>query len=282
MRGILGLGLVVCVGCATDASDNIIEQALDSGNGTSLNGTSLNGTSLNGTSLNGTSLNGTSLNGTSLNGTPIVAVSATGAPLAGTAVVGSTWTGTATNGATVTLRVDSAEQDAAPDSDVWFYGVSYETADGWHPLCGGELAMTVAGVWDGTATYASSATQFTFACRHTSIAKCVELGYKTYLGRASHMASCVRLLRGDFCGTGVAYTVDNVLLDLYDNLGVQSDTESWTPEAEWTPAGARCIHSKTAARFHLAGYAELPCAIPETTRCGRNFGSGALLIDELP
>jgi len=270
-----------------------VGQEVVSFNGISLNGISLNGISLNGISLNGISLNGISLNGISLNGTSISAVSTTGAPLTGASMVGSTWNATASNNTTVKLRVDKATQGTAPNADLWFYSVSYQTSSGWSPMCGLDAAntpvqaVTTAGVWTATAAdaakYVSSTTQFTFACRAKTIAKCVEMGYKTYKGYTNQLASCVRLLRGDYCGTGTAYTVDGTMLNLFDNVGVQADTENWFPEAEWTPSGARCINVHNSARFELAVAKDPKCAKPiEVDDCGYHFANGAVLIDELP
>ncbi|HEV7558901.1 MAG TPA: ADYC domain-containing protein [Kofleriaceae bacterium] len=275
MKAIWSVALL-CTACATNLDEDVgaVRQDVDSNNGTSLNGTSLNGTSLNGTSLNGTSLNGTSLNGTSLNGTS----------LNGTSLNGSTWTGTASNGTTVNLRIDSATQG---DVDTWFYAVSYETETGWSPLCGVDgggvaiQAIAVPGTWGGTASYAASSSQFTWACRHKSIAKCVELGYKPWDGASDEMASCVRLLRADYCGDGTSYTVDNTLLNLYDASGIQADTEAWPLEAEWTPAGARCVGTNGETRAQLVSHTSPPClAALVSSSCG-TFDNGAVLIDEL-
>jgi hypothetical protein len=268
-------------------------QEVISANGISLNGISLNGISLNGISLNGISLNGISLNGISLNGTSISGVSTTAAPLTGSSMVGSTWNATATNGTAVKLRVDGAAQGTSPNADLWFYKVSYQTSGGWSPLCGLDSAsqpiqaVTTAGVWTSSSTdlakYGASTTQFTFACRGKTIAKCVELGYKTYKGYSTQLATCVRLLRGDYCGNGKAYTVDGTTLNLYDNVGVQGDGLGWFAEAEWTPAGARCVNSTNNARFQLAVSKDPTCVKSiETASCGYNFASGAVLIDELP
>jgi hypothetical protein len=270
-----------------------VAQEVASANGISLNGISLNGISLNGISLNGISLNGISLNGISLNGTSISAVSTTSPPLTGASMVGSTWNATASNGTTVKLRVDAATQGTAPNADLWFYAVSYQTSSGWSPMCGLDaasapiLAVTTAGVWTATATdaakYVSSTTQFTFACRAKTIAKCIEMGYKTYKGYTNQLASCVRLLRGDYCGTGTAYTVDGTTLNLFDNVGVQADTENWFAEAEWTPSGARCINSHNSARYDLAVSKDPKCVKSIVIdNCGYGFANGAVLIDELP
>jgi len=171
--------------------------------------------------------------------------------------------------------------------------VSYQTSSGWSPLCGLDgasqpiLAVSTAGVWSAVSgdsqRYASSTTQFTLACRFKTFAKCVELGYKTFKGYSTQLATCVRLLRGDYCGDGNAYTVDGTTLNLFDNVGVQADTQGWSPEAEWTPNGARCVNSNNNARFELAVSKNPKCVKSiETATCGSNFASGAIMIDELP
>jgi hypothetical protein len=289
------LSLLVVGGACASPGD------IDVGESTQL-GVSFNGVSLNGVSLNGTSVTGASLAGASLTGVAVVGVGPTGValgvnstsgpPLSGANLVGSSWAGTVTGGALVKLRIDSALAGSAPNPDLWFYGVSYQTTTGWAPLCGLDTAnqpiraVSVAGVWGQTVTdtahYAASTTQFTLACRGKTIGKCVELGYKTYKGYTSQLASCVRLLRGDFCGTGTSYTTDGNELNLYDNVGVQADTEAWAVEAEWTPDGARCVNSNNEARYELVLAKDPKCLQrSEIPTCGNSFASGAVLIDEL-
>jgi hypothetical protein len=235
-----------------------VGQDVTENNGRSLNGTSLNGTSLNGTSLNGSTLGSVAVSGKSSTNVTITANTTTAPPWTGAGLVGSTWTGTASNNAPVNLRIDSAVQGVAPNTDLWYYGVSYQNSSGWQPLCGLDAqsvpikAGTVIGTWDATnANYQNSSTKFSVVCQGKAIEKCIELGYKTFKGRTDQLNSCIRLLRGDYCGTGTAWTVDGTLLNLYDNLGVQLDTEVWTPEAEWTPSGARCVNSKNSSRYEL-------------------------------
>ena len=272
MRHLLPILLLGACVAVDEEPTGQLDQEVDQSNGTSLNGTSLNGTSLNGTSLNGTSLNGTSLNGTSLNGT---------------STVGSTWTGTASNGTSVKLRIDAAAQGTGTNTDIWFYKVSYQTSAGWSPLCGLDTsgvpiqAIAVAGIWSGTANaYSPSTTKFTWACRLKTVAKCVELGYKTWKGYTNQMASCVRMLRADYCGTGTSYTRDGQLLNVYDNVGVQADTEAWQLEAGWTPSGAMCVSSAAFTRFSILGLATPPC-FPSLQAKACTFAGGALLLDEL-
>jgi hypothetical protein len=287
---------LICGACAAVSDEQVGEVSQNgmSFNGMSFNGISFNGTTLNGKSLNGKSLNGISFNGTSVTGVAITASSSnTSPPMTGASLVGSKWNGTASDGSAVTLRVDSATAGSSPNPELWFYGLSYQTTTGWSPLCGTDPAsgkaiqvVSTAGQWLATAAdathYTASTTQFTLACRGATVAKCIELGYKTYKGYTNQLQSCVRLLRGDYCGTGNAWTADGTLLNLYDNVGVQRDTEAWTPEAEWTPDGARCVNSNNNSRYQLVLSRDPKCVKRvETTTCGTTFASGAILIDEL-
>jgi hypothetical protein len=285
----LPLVFLVLGACVAPPDDDTSEITLevDQANGTSLNGTSLNGTSLNGTSLNGTSLNGTSLNGTSLNGTSLNGTSLNGTSLNTSLAVGSKWTGTASNNQTVNLRIDAATKGTGTNADVGFYTVSYQTSTGWSPLCGVDAtgapvqAIAVPGMWSGPANvYAANPQSFTWACRFKTVGKCVELGYKPWKGYQDQMASCVRMLRADYCGTGVSYTRDGQLLNVYDSLGIQTDTEAWQLEAGWKPNGAMCVSSAADTRFSILGLATPPC-FPSLKTKACTWAAGALLIDEL-
>jgi ADYC domain-containing protein/pentapeptide repeat protein len=285
MRKVLGRLLLTSLvtGCAVDAPDEVGEttQSIDVANGVSLNGVSLNGVSLNGVSLNGVSLNGVSLDGASLDGV---------------ALSGSTWTGTLSNGAALPLRIDGVTTGTGTNADVAMYTVSYQNDSGWSPLCGVDAvgapvqALAVPGEWNtqqgvpGGGAY--SPDNFTFACRFKTIAKCVEMGYKPWSGYSIELQSCVRLLRADYCGDGTPNTQNGTTLDLYDADNLQIDTETWIPEAEWTPAGARCISAKALTRYSTYNLPKPWCiqdkVLPTTTSCGTTFANGAVLIDELP
>ena len=270
MRTVLSAIVLCLVGCATD--DEEIYEDLEQ-----------EGVSLNGVSLNGVSLNGVSLNGVSLNGTTLKAATTLGPPLSGTGPVGSTWTATTSGGTSIKLRIDSAQQGTGSNSDLWFYKVAYQTSTGWTGLCGADLALPVSGVWSASAAYTASTTQFTFSCRGKTVAKCVELGYKPHKGYANQLASCTRLLRGDYCGTGVAYTVDGTTLNLYDNVGVQADTQLlWIKEGEWGPNGARCVTNIVTTRFLERKLTLPPCVLSLVSLTCGSFRSGTYLIDELP
>jgi hypothetical protein len=220
-----------------------------------MNGISMNGISMNGISMNGISMNGTDLDGATLN-----------------ALLG--------NGTSASLRIDSVAALPDGNSDVLAYTVSVSTDDGWVPLCGLETdgsprqALAVAGTWNlVTGAWTESSDHFTFACRHASIAKCVELGYKTSLGFGDHQHACVRMLRADYCGDGTSHTVNGTPINLYDNASVQSDTESWPVDAEWGPDGALCVN-------HTRGAGAPSCYSEKYSESCGSFSSGALLIDE--
>ena len=257
-------------------------------NGMSLNGMSLNGMSLNGMSLNGMSLNGASLSGMTVNGSGLQGTR-NGVAVTGAGLVGTTLTGVLSTGASLPIRIDSAQLLAVPNNDVWAYGVSYQSGSSWLPLCGsGVQALALKGTWNygsnvtNGGAWTSSTTSFTFACRGAAIAKCVELGYKPWktVGGTllqNHHLSCVRAIRADYCGNGRSYTANGLQINIYDNKGVQADAAAWPIDAEWTPTGARCIHS---ARSWNAGQGTPTCWLAKLhITCG-SFSNGALIVDE--
>ena len=309
LRVLLGLSMAMMLaGCVldTDAEEGDealhVDEATDAllyTNGKSLNGTSLNGTALNGKSLNGKSLNGVSLNGKSLNGTSLSGMTLTatnfGGTLNGQAVanwVGTTFTGTMSDATPVTLRIDSKTTLPAPNTDVSAYGVSYQTTTGWTPLCGvaTTLAIPVNGTFNyTTGAFTASATSFTFACRATAIAKCVELGYKPWktVGGTllqNHMVACTRMLRADFCGDGKSWTVDGTEINIYDGKGIQADAAAWIIEAEWNQNGAIRVNKSKETRWALNAGKPPACYLAKvntsTTGVLTNFNTGTLLMNE--
>ncbi|UQA56655.1 ADYC domain-containing protein [Polyangium aurulentum] len=268
---IVALTALLSLGCeaepaGTDAP-HVSSDALVSGNGTSLNGTSLNGTSLNGTSLNGTSLNGTSLNGTSLDGTSLAAMSSKGKKLMGADLAGAVLKATASDGSAVTVRIDGVTPSADPE--ILYYAISWQDGTAWPSICGNDAdgaplpAIPLSGFWDynaGTPTggaHVPSTSIVTFACVGSTLAKCVELGYKPWkiveecldgkcrsLPLHSFHQACVRMMRADYCGDGASHTKDGVPINLWDGLSIQDRALPgglWKREAEWSPSGAVCI-----------------------------------------
>jgi hypothetical protein len=291
LTAVLALTLAACA-ASPGGEEGVSEasSAIEIGNGISLNGRSLNGRSLNGRSLNGRSLNGIALGGLSLDAGVLRGP--------GKKVEHTQLTGTLDDASTVTVRIDSVQR-SDDDHALYFYGVSLAADGGWFPLCTDEqglpaLALALAGRWSyaegvpGGGDFLDDPAAFTFACRGHALAKCVELGYAPFetvkvkhegkLSLADHHQACTRAIRADYCGDGAPHTVDGTLIDLYDGVGIQSDTTSWPVEAEWGPDGARCV-----ARERLVGAAAPACwAGLLLPGCGArsHFASGTLIITE--
>jgi hypothetical protein len=225
-------------------------------------------------------------------------------------LVGAVFTATLDDGSTLPVRIDAVEERWHRDiRDVIHYYASYESDAGRQPLCGVDEngdpvgAIPLIGAWDyseGTETGGAKIDDprvFTFACEGFVIDKCVDAGYKPWLSlRVCHgwgwwrkcedvslaglHQACTRMLRADFCGDGVSYTEDDILVALYDGFGIRYDSEPWELEAEWDEDGAIC-----AGQYRVEGMA--PSCFPDLVddeTCGdpSHFLDGALLISELP
>lgn len=290
--------------------------AVVSSNGTELNGHSLNGHKLNGHKLNGQSLNGRSLVGISFDGGHLgtaqfkslkldgsaLEAKIQGNKLRGAELAGAELRGLLDDGSVLRVRIDGAREPAR-GADVSSYEVSYLTDDaGWTPLCGTDAgaeiaAIPLAGRWDAREGVAGGGSKieddgaFTLACEGFALAKCVELGYEPWqkvkscaqggcpkVSLSDHHQACTRMLRADFCGDGTPHTVDGTLINLYDAVGLQADSESWSFEAEWTAAGARCVKRQRV----IAGTAPACFGALSTTDCGSlsHFATGTLLMSE--
>jgi hypothetical protein len=183
-----------------------------------------------------------------------------------------------------TLRFNHA-QPLAPGSDVWIYDIDLKDGGGgWTSLCvDGEGDATEAillnDLWNaGTGDRLDhEPTALTYACRGSALAKCVEWGYRPWAQaegaslREFHQA-CTRMVRADYCGDGVAHTVNGTPIHVLDEIGVQDvdPSVSYVVEAEWGVDGATCLNS---ANTRLAGQT-IACSLPA---CGPSFASGGLL-----
>ena len=314
MRLVMSSVVVAALGCSsTDSADDVlattgaIRSEVTTTNGTDLNGTDLNGTDLNGTDLNGTDLNGSRLAstlaaahlaGAKLNGVPVTAwlergelraVNSSGTTFVGTALVGLLLDGEIADGSFVKLLVNSA---ADSGGGVWRYDFFYGSGGNgtWTPVCGNGAAVVVPGRWNyqegvaGGGAFTADSSVFTVGCPYAAVEKCVRLGYRPWqqfggISGVEFLTSCVRAIRADYCGDGVSHTTDGRLINIYDGVGVQADTEDWTIEAEWVPGGASCV---SAVARDLLG---ITCStVPATLSCGdpSHFGSGTRLMTETP
>ncbi|HMG19875.1 MAG TPA: ADYC domain-containing protein [Kofleriaceae bacterium] len=258
------------------------------------NGISLTGINLFSLPPNGVSLNGLDPSGLGSNGQPI-GISVSGPPLTGAGMAGSTWTGRLSNGGTVALRLDAAVQGTGSNADVWSYRISASVDGAWKPLCldhagNPSFADSVPGTWNvgqgvpGGGSYHPESSQFSIACKGSSISKCVELGYKPWAGRDPEMAACVRAMRADYCGDGTPYTVDGTIINIFDEAGIVADAVAWVPEAVWTPDGAACVSKKKNTRFDQVAHTMPTCyphAVKPEKSCGTEFVGAEVIITEL-
>lgn len=280
-------------------------QAFQAENGGNLNGGNLNGGNLNGNDLSqflihvnyaGVKRWGTRLDEVWLHRTQFRGFEDDDF-YQGEDFVGAEFVGNRGNGDTVRLRINGMTSAPAPNDDLYLYSVSFLGSDGrWHPACRDYtntpvLAMPLDGAWDfrqgvpGGGSKLDDPEHFTFACMGGALAKCVLFGYRpwaTFQGGslASYHQACTRLVRADYCGDGASHTQNGNLINLYDELGIQQDTEDWVFEAEWDEGGARCFYPLNRSR------AGIPCYDSRLDyACGLDFPSprlGALFRNETP
>jgi hypothetical protein len=145
------------------------------------------------------------------------------------------------------IRIDAVEKDAK--SAALLHGVSVRSASGdWAPYCepdadGRRVAFPIAGRSRADGRLVDDASRFELVCTSGAQGKCVRLGYRPWQQLDAYNA-CVRMIRADYCGDGVATTRDGTTIDIYDTLGVQQSEPGGTFafEAGWTPDGAVCVH----------------------------------------
>ncbi len=160
------------------------------------------------------------------------------------------------------LRIDGSERGEGSNADIMYYEVSARQGNSeWSELCGqwddgrAKRAMALPGLWvdapkPGAEIWENSETEFTFACEGSSVAKCVELGYKPWSGEDKlqgramphYHDACVRMMRADYCGDGQSWTAEGQTIGLWDRRGIQPESfPDWTFEAAWSPLGAVCL-----------------------------------------
>jgi len=227
----------------------------------------------------------------SLQGTRFVGT-VNGVQVSGEAFVGARFNGTATNGSAVQVRLDGAVPGSDRQPDVWRYELSYLNAKGdWKHLCkSNKRTVVVSGRWNydqgtpGDGAKTNDPTVFTVGCRRSAVEKCINAGYRPWANAGDfsldeYHQACVRMLRADYCGDGVSHTRPGRKTNLYDLLGIQTDDKDWVKEAEWTPAGARCLSATTMHKV------EAPCApLLITKECGEasSYGADTLIVSETP
>ncbi|WP_437545449.1 ADYC domain-containing protein [Sorangium sp. So ce367] len=254
MVGLISLG----AGCAAEIDGGEDEEAVAESSFamSRLNGMSLNGVRFNGVRFNGVRFNGVRFNGVSLDATTLVGTrEGDGAPVAGADFIGADVEAVLDDGSSVVVRVTNVvERDG-----IQYYTVKYNAGPGvWVNICGEGLdAIPVKGTWNAvTGAHSDDGGMFTFACQGAAIGKCAEWGYREWMAEAECNASgcedrdlsyfhqaCIRMVRADYCGDGVPHTQTGTAIDVWDALGIQTETvgSGMSLEAEWTVDGAACI-----------------------------------------
>ena len=276
--GLYGLmALVAAAGCGGTASteETTTEQAVLNANGLKWNGLKWNGLKFNGLKFNGLKFNGMGLGGLAITGSDGASISnvtidkttlkgrlPTGQNIAGSQFTGATLVGMLEDGSIATVGIKSVHTTSDPEILHYMLQVWNAANSTWVNACENNgKAIPVLGLWQPNGAKVASTTDFTFACLDIgAIAKCVQMGYKPWQYDLHHQ-SCVRMVRGDYCGTGQGYTSDGNTINVFDKIGKQADDHNaypnylWYFDAEWGPNGAVCITS-TATR---PGGGGIPC-----------------------
>ncbi len=152
------------------------------------------------------------------------------------------------------VRILSVQRDA-DDGDIWWHHFQVQGENGWQDLCepdreGFSRGFPMVGDFSDDGHYLATPGTMSLTCSSGAQGKCVRFGYAPFkrngdgVSLAAHYGACLRMVRGDYCGDGVATTRDGTTIDIYDDLGIQRPEtgEGFRFEAGWTPDGAVCVH----------------------------------------
>lgn len=160
-----------------------------------------------------------------------------------------------TGGAVV--HVDSARLEGnGAGRHWWAYELSVQMpSQDWQPLCkphsdGTHYAIVLPGQEEANGSLTEDPEAFAISCTSGALAKCLRIGYEPWKGtpngdsmRSAYNA-CVRMMRADYTGRSIPYTVDGQRIDVYDVHGIQvaSELSDQVFEAGWDEHGAVCVH----------------------------------------
>src|SRR5258708_5701048 len=144
------------------------------------------------------------------------------------------------------VRIAGVELDPDDKSKtVWLHTLEGRQADGtWNNLC----SRGPDGRRQGFPLGVGGSLEFT--CSAGALGKCVRFGYRPWAtgpdgkSLAPQHAACVRMVRGDYGGSGEPWTKNGMLIDVFDPQGIQvaDSAPDLAFEAGWTPEGAVCVH----------------------------------------
>jgi hypothetical protein len=175
---------------------------------------------------------------------------------------GTSLTGVAPDGRTFRIEIVKVTLDGKTErADLLVDGL---------PACQlDQHGLFVAGRWDAQAAHVADPDVVTYSCMDGVIAKCVSWGYAPWLTGDDVHASCTRLARADYCGTGTPWTMDGTEINVYDTLGVQPESTAADMkfEAAWGTRGALCV-ARPRYEVRQAGRTVLPGCFASLPRCG--------------
>jgi hypothetical protein len=169
------------------------------------------------------------------------------------------------------LRIDAVRQvHDASGRRWWAHELSVQRPqEGWQSLCeahsdGTHYAIVLSGRATADGSLAEDPDDFAISCTSGALAKCLRIGYEPWQPgpmRAAYNA-CVRMVRADYAGQGVPYTVNGRQIDVFDRVGIQAPDNDAAHEFEagWDERGAVCVHHvRVAGKTTLAA---LEAAVP--------------------
>lgn len=149
------------------------------------------------------------------------------------------------DGSIAEVRIDRLTTDRGiPEGDVILYDLSVADADGvWRPVCEAEADGVPHAILQPSADG-----RIAILCTAGALGKCIRLGYRPWgmrdgVALDGYWRACVKMIRADYCGDDQPTTRDNMLIDLYDRLGIHTaePMPGLTFEAAWDATGALCV-----------------------------------------
>jgi ADYC domain-containing protein len=124
----------------------------------------------------------------------------------------------------------------------------------WSP---DQSLVAVRGYWDGTGNWIDDPRSITLACDrgegagadaksavNSAIGTCIRAGYSPEPDRRAFL-TCIRAVRGDYCGDGIPHTMPGTEITLHDNkkntMKASECADGKSYEATWWEKGALCM-----------------------------------------